>query len=180
MGLGIALLVVAALFQIFDHGTPQENKTVETAALETRKYTTLREILQAYVDLPDGLDFAACFYKDTIAHAMGNQQVARRLIHHRVHHDASQQLEYYLNLCKEVHALVKDADTSLKKLDQGILFRVVYDVEKGGLFYTQVSDGCYVISATIDQASMDNNTADLEMRSLVRTIEQHIAQLESH
>jgi hypothetical protein len=36
-----------------------------------------------------------------------------------------------------------------------------------------------VVSGTLDQNSMDNNTADLEMRSLVKTTEQHIARLEN-
>lgn len=179
LGLGIALVVISALFQIFDRSTPQEKKSLETDALETRKYTTLREILQAYVNLPGGLDFSACVYKDTTYHALSDEQLSRRLLHYRVHRNIDEQARYYLGLTREVHELAQAANLRLKSLDQGILFRVVYDVEKGGMFYTQISERCYVISATIDQDSMDNNTADLEMRSLVKTIEQHIAHLEN-
>lgn len=179
LGLGIALLVIAALFQIFDPSTPQEKKSVETEALENKRYTTLREILQAYVDLAGGLDFAACYYKNNLSHAISKDQVSHRLLHYRVHRDVTEQTEYYLNLTQEVHELTKNANERLKKLDQGILFRTVYDVEKGGLFYTQISESCYVVATTIEQKSMDDNTADLEMRSLVKTIELHIARLEN-
>lgn len=179
LSLGIGLVVVSALFQIFDRSTPQEKKSLETDALEAHKYTTLREILQAYVNLPGGLDFAACVYKGTLYHFLSDEQLSRRLLHNRIHHNIEEQTQYYLDLCKEVHALVQAADARLKALDQGILFRAVYDVEKGGMFYTQISEQCYVISATLDQDSMDNNTADQEMRSLVKTIELHIAHLEN-
>jgi hypothetical protein len=179
LSLGVGLLVVSALFQIFDRSTPQEKKSLETDALEVRKYTTIREILKAYVDLPGGLDFAACVYKDTLYHSLSDEQLSRRLLHYRIHRNIEEQTQYYIDLAKEVHTLAQAADARLKTLDQGILFRVVYDVEKGGMFYTQISDKCYVISATIDQESMDNNTADQEMRSLVKTIEQHIARLEN-
>lgn len=179
LGLGILLLVVSALFQIFDRPTPLEKKSLETDALETRKYTTLREILTTYVNLPGGLDFAACVYKDANYHAFSDEQLSRRLLHYRVHRSLEEQTQYYLDLTKEVHALVQASDERMKALDQGVLFRVVYDVEKGGVFYTQISERCYVVSATIDQDSMDNNVADQEMRSLVRTIEKHIARLEN-
>ena len=173
------MIFVATLFQIFDRSSPQEKKELETDALETKKYTTIREILQSYVDLKGGLDFAACKYNDTIYHATSKEQVSHRLLHYRVHRDLAEQTEFYLSLTKEVHDLVKDADSRLAKLDQGLLFRVVYDVEKGGLFYTQISEHCYVVSVTIEQSSMDDNTADLEMRSMVKTIEHYIARIEN-
>lgn len=179
LGLGIAMVVVSGLFQIFDRSTPQERKSKETDLLETRKYATIREILQAYVNLPGGLDFAACMYKDTLYHSISDEQLSRRLLHHRVHHSVEEQTKYFRELTSEVHKFTQSAGERMKALDQGILFRATYDVEKGGMFYTQVSERCYVVSGTIDQDSMDNNTADLEMRSLVKTTEQHIARLEN-
>ena len=64
-------------------------------------------------------------------------------------------------------------------LQQGTLFRVTLDVEKGGFFYHQISDNCYVIGATVNQEAMDNNSADLEIRSLVRAVERQVATLEN-
>ena len=179
LGLGVALIIASALFQIFDRDTPQEKKNRETDLLEVLKYTTIREVLQAYVDLPGGLDFAACMYKDALYQTTSDEQLSRRLLHYRVRHGAEEQAHYFQDLTREVHQLAQSAGERLKTLDQGTLFRTVYDVEKGGMFYTLISDRCYVVSATLDQSSMDNNTADLEMRSLVKTVENHIARLEN-
>jgi len=179
LALGIVLILAAALLQFFDRRTPQDKKSWQTDMLETRSYASLGEILQAYVDLPGGLDFAFCAYNSETYHVVGNEQLSRRLIHSRVHRNIEEQTKYYLDLAREVHSLAQSTYAAMKTLDQGNLFRLVYDMEKGGLFYTQVSDHCYVAGATVDQASMGDNTADLEMRSLVKTVEQHIAHLES-
>ncbi|MDX9990402.1 MAG: hypothetical protein RBS68_00005 [Anaerolineales bacterium] len=179
LGLGIALITASALFQIFDRPSPQEQKSRETDLLEIRKYATIREILQAYVNLSGGLDFAACLYKDILYQTTSDEQLSRRLLHYRVRRGAEEQSHYFESLTREVHQLAQIAGERMKTLDQGLLFRTVYDVEKGGMFYTLISDRCYVVSATLDQNSMDDNTADLEMRSLVKTVEQHIARLEN-
>jgi hypothetical protein len=179
LALGIVLVVGSGLFQIFDKPTAQEKKNVETDVLEGKKFSTIREILHAYVSLEGGLDFAACMYKGALYHDIADGQLSQRLLHYRMHRNQKEQLEYFLSLSKEVSALAEAADSRLRALDQGILFRVAYDVEKGGLFYTHISNDCYVISATLDQASMDDNTADVEMRSLVKAIESHIARLEN-
>ena len=66
LGLGITLLVVAALFQVFDKNSKLERKARELDILEAKKYSTLRELLHAYISQPGGLDFGACIYQDRV------------------------------------------------------------------------------------------------------------------
>ena len=56
-GLGIMLVIVAALFQIFDKSGPSARKLRELSDIEARRFATLRELLNTYVILPGGLDF---------------------------------------------------------------------------------------------------------------------------
>jgi len=177
--LGIVLLIVAALFQVFDKNSKLERKARELEILEAKKYTTLRELLNSYVSQPGGLDFGACIYRENIYHDISAEQFAKRLLHFRVQRNLEKQTQYYLDFGKEVSSFVDPINHRLFDLQQGQLFRVTLDVEKGGFFYHQISDACYVIGATIDQSAMDDNSADLEMRSLVRAIEHHIARLEN-
>ena len=177
--LGIILVIISGAFQIFDRPTAQEQKSVEAEALEARKYNTIREILHAYVELKGGLDFAACVYKDNLYYDISNEQFSHRLLHYRISRNQDEQTNYLLSLSKEVHTLAEAADARLRELEQGVLFRVLYDVEKGGLLYTRISNNCYVVGVTLNQDSMDDNTTDVEMRSLVKTIEKHVARLEN-
>lgn len=179
LGLGVLLLIVAGLFQVFDKNSKLERKARELDILEAKKYSTLRELLHAYVSQPGGLDFGACIYRETIYHDISAEQFAKRLVHFRVQRNLEKQTQYYLDFGKEINALVDPINHRMDDLRQGQLFRVILDVEKGGFFYHQISEGCYVIGATVNQDAMDDNSADLEMRSLVRAVEHHIAKLEN-
>lgn len=179
LGLGVFSLVVAGLFQIFDKNSLLEKKARELEILEGRKYTTVRELLHAYVSLPDGLDFAACVYDGDIYHDISAEQFARRLVHFHVQRNLEKQTQYYLEFGREISSLVVPLNKRMSGMKQGALFRVVLDVEKGGFLYHQLNDRCYVIGATVNQEAMDTNSADLEMRSLVRSVEQHLARMES-
>jgi hypothetical protein len=167
------------LFQIFDNANPFARKLRELGEIETRKYSTLRELLNAYVILPGGLDFAAVVYNGTLYHDIAAEQFAKRLLHFRVQRNLEKQTQQYFALGKEIHELVDEMNSHLADLQQGTLFRVVFDLEKGGVFYHHISDNCYVVGATINQAAMDDNSCDLEMRSLVRAVEDHIITLEN-
>jgi len=177
--LGVVLLIVAAMFQIFDKNSFLEKKARQLEILEAKKYATLRELLHAYVSQPGGLDFGACVYRDNIYHDISSDQFAKRLIQFRVQRNLDMQTQYYLTFGKEINALIDPISQRMTDLQQGTLFRVTLDVEKGGFFYHQISDNCYVIGATVNQEAMDNNSADLEMRSLVRAVERQIATLEN-
>ena len=179
LALGIVLVIVAALFQIFDNANPFARKLRELGEIETRKYSTLRELLNAYVILPGGLDFAAVVYNGTLYHDIAAEQFAKRLLHFRVQRNLEKQTQQYFALGKEIHELVDEMNNHLADLQQGMLFRVVFDLEKGGVFYHHISDNCYVVGATINQAAMDDNSCDLEMRSLVHSVESHIVTLEN-
>lgn len=179
LGLGIALILAAALFQIFDKNSASAAYGRELGALEAKQYATLRELLHEYVALPGGLDFAACIYNGESHHDINSEQFAKRLVHFRIQHNLVKQTQYYLDLGKEMHSLVGQVNRRMENIHQGLLFRVVYDVEKGGIFYHQVSDNCYVVCATIDQSAMDDNSCDRQMRSMVRAVERHIATLEN-
>ena len=177
--LGVVSLLVAALFQVFDKNSYLERKARELDILEAKKYATLRELLHAYVSQPGGLDFGACVYRENIYHDISADQFAKRLIRFRVQRNLDLQTQYYLTFGKEINALVDPINQRMTDLQQGTLFRVTLDVEKGGFFYHQISDYCYVIGATVNQEAMDNNSADLEMRSLVRAVERQVATLEN-
>ena len=179
LGLGVLLLIVAAMFQIFDKNSKLEKKARELEILEVKKYSTLRELLHAYVSQPGGLDFGACLYRENIYHDISSEQFAKRLVHFRVQRNLEKQTQFYLEFGKEINALVDPINKRMDDLQQGQLFRVILDVEKGGFFYHQISESCYVIGATVNQEAMNDNSADLEMRSLVRAVEHHIAKLEN-
>jgi len=176
---GVVLVVVAALFQVFDNAGPSARKLRELSDIEVQKYSTLRELLNAYVILPGGLDFAAVVYNGTLYHDISAEQFAKRLLHFRVRRNLEKQTQQYFALGKEIHELVDQMNAHLADLQQGTLFRMVFDLEKGGIFYHHISDNCYVVGATINQAAMDDNSCDLEMRSLVRAVESHIITLEN-
>jgi hypothetical protein len=177
--LGVVSLLVAALFQVFDKNSYLERKARELDILEAKKYATLSELLHTYVSQPGGLDFGACIYKEKIYHDISADQFAKRLIRFRVQRNLDKQTQYYLEFGKEINALVDPINQRMTDFQQGALFRVTLDVEKGGFFYHQISDNCYVIGATVNQEAMDNNSADLEMRSLVRAVERQVATLEN-
>ena len=179
LGLGILFLIVAALFQVFDKNSKLERKARELEIIEAKKYSTLRELLYAYVSQPGGLDFGACVYRENIYHDISSDQFAKRLVHFRVQRNLEMQTQYYLEFGKEINGFVEPINKRMNDLQQGHLFRVILDVEKGGFFYHQINDVCYVIGATVNQDAMDDNSADLEMRSLVRAVEHHIAKLEN-
>jgi hypothetical protein len=177
--LGVALVIVAALFQLFDKNDPSARKLRELGDIEAKRYATLRELLNTYVILPGGLDFAAVVYNGTLYHDISAEQFAKRLLHFRVQRNLEKQTQQYFSLGNEIHELVDAMNTRLADLQQGTLFRVVFDLEKGGIFYHHISDNCYVVGATVNQAAMDDNSCDLEMRSLVRSVENHIITLEN-
>jgi hypothetical protein len=177
--LGVALVIVAALFQLFDKNDPSARKLRELGDIEAQKYSTLRELLNAYVILPGGLDFAAVVYNGTLYHDISAEQFAKRLLHFRVQRNLEKQTQQYFSLGNEIHEMVDVINDHLADLQQGTLFRVVFDLEKGGVFYHHISDNCYVVGATVNQAAMDDNSCDLEMRSLVRSVENHIITLEN-
>ena len=177
--LGVVLVVIAALFQVFDNADPSARKLRELSDIEAKKYSTLRELLNAYVILPGGLDFAAVIYNGTLYHDISAEQFAKRLLHFRVRRNLEKQTQHYFDLGKEIHEMVDVMNNHLADLQQGTLFRVVFDLEKGGVFYHHISDNCYVVGATINQAAMDDNSCDMEMRSLVRAVENHIITLEN-
>jgi hypothetical protein len=179
LALGVVSLIIAALFQVFDKNSKLERKARELDILEAKTYSTLRELLHSYVSQPGGLDFGACIYRENIYHDISSDQFAKRLVHFRVQRNLEIQTQYYLEFGKEINALVDPINKRMDDLQQGQLFRVILDVEKGGFFYHQINDGCYVIGATVNQDAMDDNSADLEMRSLVRAVEHHIAKLEN-
>ncbi|MCB9112636.1 MAG: hypothetical protein H6634_15425 [Anaerolineales bacterium] len=179
LSLGILALVVAAMFQIFDRNSKLERKARELDILEAKTYSTLRELMHEYVSQPGGLDFGACIYRENIYHDISADQFAKRLVHFRVQRNLELQTQHYLEFGREIYALVDPINSRMNDLQQGQLFRVILDVEKGGFFFHQISDGCYVIGATVNQEAMDDNSADLEMRSLVRAVEHHIAKLEN-
>ena len=106
LALGIVLVIVAALFQIFDNANPFARKLRELGEIETRKYSTLRELLNAYVILPGGLDFAAVVYNGTLYHDIAAEQFAKRLLHFRVQRNLEKQTQQYFALGKEIHELV--------------------------------------------------------------------------
>ena len=177
--LGVVLVVIAALFQVFDNADPSARKLRELSDIEAKKYSTLRELLNAYVILPGGLDFAAVIYNGTLYHDISAEQFAKRLLHFRVRRNLEKQTQHCFDLGKEIHEMVDVMNNHLADLQQGTLFRVVFDLEKGGVFYHHISDNCYVVGATINQAAMDDNSCDMEMRSLVRAVENHIITLEN-
>jgi hypothetical protein len=177
--LGVVLVIVAALFQLFDKADPSARKLRELGDIEAQKYSTLRELLNAYVILPGGLDFAAVVYNGTLYHDISAEQFAKRLLHFRVQRNLEKQTQQYFSLGNEIHEMVDVMNDHLADLQQGTLFRVVFDLEKGGVFYHHISDNCYVVGATVNQAAMDDNSCDLEMRSLVRSVENHIITLEN-
>jgi len=179
LSLGVLSLVVAAMFQVFDKNSKMEKKKRELEILEAKTYSTLRELLHAYVSQPGGLDFGACIYRESIYHDISADQFAKRLLHFRVQRNLEMQTQHYLEFGREVNALVDPINQRMNDLQQGHLFRVILDVEKGGFFYHQITENCYVIGATVNQEAMDDNSADLEMRSLVRAAEHHIAKLEN-
>jgi hypothetical protein len=179
LALGVLSLVVAAMFQVFDKNSKLERKKRVLEIIEAKTYSTLRELLHAYVSQPGGLDFGACIYRENIYHDISADQFAKRLLHFRVQRNLEKQTEHYLEFGREINALVDPINQRMAELQQGHLFRVILDVEKGGFFYHQITASCYVIGATVNQDAMDDNSADLEMRSLVRAVEHHIAKLEN-
>lgn len=179
LGLGVVSLIVAILLQVFDKNGPLERRSRELEEMEIKEYTTMRDLLHKYVGGPGGLDFGACIYNGKVYYDICGEQFAKRLIQFRVKRNLDKQVQDYLAFGKEINRLIDPISKRMVDLEQGVLFRVILDVEKGGFFYHHITDTCYVISATIDQAAMDNNLADLEMRSLVRAVENHIATLEN-
>jgi len=179
LALGVLALVVAAMFQVFDKNSKLERKKRILEIIEAKTYSTLRELLHVYVSQPGGLDFGACIYRENIYHDISADQFAKRLLHFRVQRNLEKQTEHYLEFGREINALVDPINQRMNDLQQGHLFRVILDVEKGGFFYHQITANCYVIGATVNQEAMDDNSADLEMRSLVRAVEHHIAKLEN-
>ena len=89
--LGVVLVIVAALFQLFDQSDPSARKLRELDDIEAKKYSTLRELLNAYVILPGGLDFAAVVYNGTLYHDISAEQFAKRLLHFRVQRNLEKQ-----------------------------------------------------------------------------------------
>ncbi len=70
------------------------------------------------------------------------------------------------------------ANNRLEELKQGVLFRIILDVKQGGFFYYHISDNSYIVGAAVDQAVMDDNSEDLEVRSLVSAIGHFVAKTE--
>ena len=80
------------------------------------------------------------------------------------------QLKLYDTLSTSMHEMVDEVNDTFKELDQGVLFRVIYDVKKGGIFYYHIEDGTYLFIATLDQSSMDDGSAEAEVQSIKSTV----------
>jgi hypothetical protein len=131
----------------------------------------LKKILREYVLRKGGLDFVACVYRGNVHHEVFEEQMRRRLSHLATRRSVQDQVERYLRLANDINVFVDSVNERLVELKQGDLFRVVLDVTQGGFFYYFIAEGSYVVGATTDQTAMDDNSADLEMRSMVSAIQ---------
>jgi hypothetical protein len=67
-----------------------------------------------------------------------------------------------------LNVLMTNLNAKFKKIDSGLLLRVVLDVEKGALYYYHVEEDKFVIGVTMDQAKV--HEADRKMVTVVDEI----------
>jgi hypothetical protein len=131
----------------------------------------IRRIMRDHVMRKGGLDFATCIYRGKVHHEVFEEQLRRQLSHLATRRSVKEQVERYLRIADDIHIFVDSVNERLSELKQGDLFRVVLDVTQGGVMYYYLGEDSYIVGATTDQSAMDDNTADLEMRSMVAEIQ---------
>lgn len=69
-----------------------------------------------------------------------------------------------------LHAGLTGLDRAFAATGQGENVRAVFDVDMGGFFYTRVHAARFLFAATLDQAVMNDDSCDRDVRALVRAI----------
>jgi len=137
-------------------------------------YESLEEILRAVVDRPGGLDYAAYWIDDTVVDYVNIDKMSRNILDRKIDDRTTTRQIKYRQIAGQTHNSVIEMNEILKGLDQGILFRVVMDVKEGGFLYHRFRSGCYVFGATLDQRTMDDDSAERDMRVLAKEIENYL------
>ena len=79
-------------------------------------------------------------------------------------------LDGYRDLAKRLHENIEKLNEDFHLLQQGILIRTVFDVEKGGFFYYHIDDHKYLFGATVNQGAMARDEVDRVMRRMLNDI----------
>jgi len=94
------------------------------------------------------------------------ENFTERLEEHKINKTAVQQVEKYRMVAISLRDTIDFLNNQFSVLDQNILIRTVFDVEKGGIFYYHFNDDEFLFGATINQKHMNDDTADTQMRLL--------------
>lgn len=83
---------------------------------------------------------------------------------------ADEQIANYRNIARSLQNMLDTLNNEFKILEQKSLFKTIFDVEKGGIFYYHFDDEEFLFGATIIQTHMDTHHADGEMKKLFEDI----------
>jgi hypothetical protein len=69
-----------------------------------------------------------------------------------------------------LHAGLAALDRAFVATGQGENARAVFDIDMGGFFFTRIHPTRFLFAATLDQAVMNDDSCDRDVRALVRAI----------
>lgn len=134
-------------------------------------YQTIEEILRMVVDREGGIDYAAYWMDGVVIDYANAEKMNRNILRKQIDDRPPTRQLKYRQIAVEAHRAVMGMNDLLRDLDQGVLFRVLLDVKDGGFLYHRFRSNCYLFGVTLNQQTMDDDSAERDMRDLARAIE---------
>lgn len=144
------------------------------------RYLALPELFAEVVGDSDGIDYAALFDLDSDGRPVKVLSATDpRLPWHLQRFAlapaaddkaAALQVAAWDAVAVRMHEILQGLDTALASTGQGANARAVFDIDMGGLFFTRIHPTRFLFAATLDQAVMNDDSCDRDVRTLVRAI----------
>ena len=144
------------------------------------EYLTLPEVFEEIVGWSDGIEYAALFDVTPAGPVKvlwtADPRIARHL--HRfalAPADAADEaaggpVAEWDRVAVHLHAGLAGLDRAFTPTGQGENVRAVFDIDMGGFFFTRIHPTRFLFAATLDQAVMNDDSCDRDVRALVRAI----------
>lgn len=172
--LSLIISVVLVFSEIRKYNSPKrKNKRVIDDLSDKTNFDGIPDILLKYVTKTE-LDYLGYCKSHSIID-YPNPKMQLRMDEKGIDKHFTDQVSEYKDIASSMFEVIDTLNDKFKDLEQGVLVRIVFDVEEGGIFYYHINDNPkeYLFGATVDQEKMDDHSADSIMKDVRKKIKKY-------
>lgn len=165
--LSLIISVVLFISEIKKYNSPKrKNKRIIDDLSDKTNFDGIPDVLLKYVTKTE-LDYLGYCKSHSIID-YPNPKMQLRMDEKGIDKHFTDQVAEYKDIASSMFEVIDTLNDKFKGLEQGVLVRIVFDVEEGGIFYYHISDNPkeYLFGATVDQEKMDDHSADSIMKDV--------------